>query len=71
MIEDVKWLKPEDYKKTNKGTICWIAKDGVVRKGYLNISGHFFGSFNAGRVAAVKPDGVCIRNKNQQPPVLR
>ena len=74
MIEDVKWLKPDDYAARFRNRFCWIAKDGIVIKGYFNLSEvengfNYFGSEM--EVISVIPDGVCARGIGQQKPVLR
>jgi len=67
MIEDVKWLKPDDYKIQGR---CWIAKDGKVLKGICNPQGEmkFVRCLD---LEFVNPDGVCERKPNQKKPVLR
>ena len=71
MIEDVKWLKPDDYALKCGKHVCWIAKDGFVSEGYFDSFGPVFSYVNFGRVTFVIPDGVCERKPNQQKPVLR
>lgn len=68
MIEDVKWFKPFDYDMGNKGTLCWIAKNGVVSTGYLSEAGNYYICSSLSRVI---PDGVCERFVGQKRPVLR
>ncbi len=74
MIEDVKWLKPDDYSRLKMSSICWIAKDGNVMAGYFDrydneVGFHYFGDGIPS--ISVIPYGVCERKPNQKKPVLR
>ena len=76
MIEDVKWLKPDDYisKKTDSEGFCWIAKDGSVIRGYFDkdfVGGNFAYINKYNLTVIVEPDGVCDRKPKQKKPVLR
>ena len=69
MIEDVKWLKPDDY---NIFGDCWIAKDGKVIEGFCDGSvSKRFKYITRLSLDCIIPDGVCERKPNQQKPVLR
>ena len=73
MIEDVKWLKPDDYASKCGKQVCWLSAGGIVIDGYMiKPNGKVkFGVLSECKFKTIKPDGVCERKPNQKKPVLR
>jgi len=73
MIEDVKWLKPDDYAVKSGNQVCWLSFGGIVLAGYMvrDNSNVNFGVIVECNFKSIKPDGVCERKPNQKKPVLR
>lgn len=75
MIEDVKWLKPDDYSKKNRRELrmCFLAVNGSVYKGYFDGETYRLHDGDKLKPSDIEMDidGVCERNPKQKKPVLR